>query len=55
MNPPWLAMVQAHADAAEARRKGRRRGKPIGRWAESRRVLDRAQALKFPTHRKGLT
>lgn len=33
--------------------RGRRAGEPATRTAEARRVLDRADALRFPTHRKG--
>lgn len=32
--------------------KGRRAGRRISRWAESRRILSRAADLKFPTHRR---
>lgn len=32
--------------------RGRRAGKPATRITEARRILARADALKFPTHRK---
>ena len=32
--------------------RGRRAGKPVGRVNEARRTLDRADDLRFPTHRK---
>lgn len=33
--------------------RGRRAGKPATRITEARRVLDRADTLRLPTHRKG--
>lgn len=49
-----LILAALWAIAIETRRvvMGARRGRPLGKTAEARRVLDRAADLKFPTHRK---